>query len=191
MQKENKWFSIIEVLIWIMIFSLGLVSVYMLIASAMKMNEYSKNSIIASHLAREWLEIVRNIRDNNYETLHNWNKFPWNDVLETFQTGAYYTVENQWNFLTKIDDFAQWKQYLASKMQDYQLYLTPENEYTYNASENNTKTYLYRFIYFDDVKNNNGDIQENALHLKSKVIWYKNGYHSVELDTILTHFQRD
>jgi hypothetical protein len=46
-------------------------------------------------------------------------------------------------------------------------------------------------VYFDDVKSNTGMLVNDALKLKSKVIWYKNGYHEIELDTVLTHFQRD
>jgi hypothetical protein len=42
----------------------------------MKLNDYSKNSIIASNLARESLEIVRNVRDNNYKNMFKWNKLP-------------------------------------------------------------------------------------------------------------------
>jgi hypothetical protein len=48
----------------------------MLILSSMKMNEYSKNSIIASNLAREGIENIRNVRDNNYNNLYKWNQMP-------------------------------------------------------------------------------------------------------------------
>ena len=189
MQKNKQWFSIVEILVWIMIFSLWLVSVYMLIASSMKMNEYSKNSIIASNLAREGIEIVRNIRDNNYATLHNWNKFPWDDVDARFQTGIYYKVENNTELLKEIIDFREGRNHLADKMKDYQLYLTPENSYTYDQISNRP-THFYRYLVFDDVKSNTGMVLQDALKLKSKVIWYKNGYHEIELDTILADFQR-
>lgn len=39
----------------------------MLILSTSKMNAvFPKNSIIASNLSREGIEVVRNLRDNNY-----------------------------------------------------------------------------------------------------------------------------
>jgi hypothetical protein len=38
------------------------------------MNEYNKNYIIASHLAREQLEILRNNRDYNYEKLQKFDQ---------------------------------------------------------------------------------------------------------------------
>ena len=67
-------FSIIEVLVGIFIFSLGLVSIFVLLTSALNLNELNKNKIIASNLAREQIELFRNIRDVNYATLHNWNQ---------------------------------------------------------------------------------------------------------------------
>ena len=64
--KNTRAFSIIEILIGMFIFTLWLISVYAIITSSVKMNEYNKNYIIASHLAREQLEILRNNRDYNY-----------------------------------------------------------------------------------------------------------------------------
>jgi Tfp pilus assembly protein PilV len=67
-------FSIIEVLIGIFIFSLGLVSIYALLASSLRINDYNSNAIIASNLAREQVELFRNIRDTNYKKLQVWNQ---------------------------------------------------------------------------------------------------------------------
>jgi hypothetical protein len=53
-----------------------LTGTYALILSTMSLNEYSKNSIIATNLARETLENIRNVRENNYKKLYKWNKLP-------------------------------------------------------------------------------------------------------------------
>lgn len=202
MKKNTYWFSIIEILIWIFIFALWLTSVYMLILSTSKMNAYSKNSIIASNLSREGIEVVRNLRDNNYLGLYNWNKLPWSDVDKKISTWVYYKVENDLvnldNLvkLEKIDDFWEWKNELDEqngKMNQYRLYLTPNNEYTYNSWNWNTKTYFYRYITFEDVKYSSWWVnitQTWALKMISKVIWYNYWYHEVSLDTILTDWQR-
>lgn len=202
MKKNTYWFSIIEILIWIFIFALWLTSVYMLILSTSKMNAYSKNSIIASNLSREGIEVVRNLRDNNYLGLYNWNKLPWADVDKKISTWVYYKVENDLvnldNLvkLEKIDDFWEWKSELDEqnwKMNQYRLYLTPNNEYTYNSWSTNTKTYFYRYVTFEDVKYSSWGVnitQTWALKMISKVIWYNYWYHEVSLDTILTDWQR-
>lgn len=199
--KQNKaWFSIIEILIWIFIFTLGLVSIYALLLSTMKLNDYSKNSIIASNLARESIEIVRNVRDSNYKKLFKWNKFPWSDVNATFQTGVYYKIENNlWNISWEnikveiISDFAEGKNELLGKMTHYQLCLTGENIYTYDCNTSHTPTYFYRYVKFDDVIYQEwGSDQklENALKMTTKVIWYNRWYHEIQIDTILTDFLR-
>jgi len=198
MKLNNKWFSIIEILIWIFIFTLWLTSVYLLIISTIRLNDYSKNSIIASNLAREWIELVRNVRDSNYQTIHKWNKLPWNVPNNLFQTGVHYKIENDYTSslfaisLTWITDFLEWKSFLTTKMQNSKLYLDSLNRYTYNSGSTNKPTYFYRYVKFDDVVYNSWwtiTIDE-ALKLTSKVIWYNNWYHEVELKTVLTDWQR-
>lgn len=199
MKKNTSGFAIIEILIWIFIFTLGLLSTYALVAQTINFNEYSKNSIIASNLAREGIEIVRNIRDNNYKNLYKWNKLPWNDVSSLFQTGVYYKVENDfslWNPLwvkfEVIPNFGEWIWEINSKMQDYVLCLDSENKYTYNCI-GNKKTYFYKYIKFDDVLYNswwNMIVIEDSLKLTSKVVWYNRWYHEIELKTVLSDFLR-
>ncbi len=200
MKKNTTWFSIIEILIWIFIFTLGLVSIYMLIVSTLWLNDYSKNSIIASNLAREGIELVRNARDSNYKNLYKWDKLPWNDVNNLFQTWVYYKVENDFSSTTsdkikfeKITDFWEWKSELKDKMQNYRLCLNNKNQYTYDCSWENKKTFFYRYIKFDDVKYSSwwtDVIIKDALKLTSKVVWYSRWYHEVQLDSVLSDFLR-
>lgn len=199
MKKTKAWFSIIEVLIGIFIFSLWLVSVYALILLTLKLNDYSKNSIIASNLARESIEDIRNIRDNNFKNLFKWNKFPWENPLLTFQTGTYYTIESDlinefhnWVILKDISDFAEWKNELNGKMKKYQLCLTVQKMYTYDC-EGNVPTSFYRYVYISDVTYSQSGVKKvipDAMKVTVKVIWYSRGYHEIQMDTILTDFLR-
>lgn len=198
MKNSNKWFSIIEILVWIFIFSVWLTSVFVLIISTGNMNAYSKNSIIASNLAREGIEIVKNVRDDNYLNLYRWNKIPWEDNMKLFSTWVYYKVEN--NLIDKnkialfneIENFWEGKDNLSTKMNNYKLYLTPEGYYTYD-SNNNKKTIFYRYIKFDDVKYSTwwtNVVIPGSLKMTSNVIWYEKWYHEVRLDTIISDWQR-
>lgn len=200
MKINKKWFSIIEILIWIFIFTLWLVSIYYLIVSTMKLNDYSKNSIIASNLSREGIELVRHVRDTNYKTYYKWNKLPWDDVNSTFSTWVYYKIENDFSSsdynvkFEVISNFWEWKSEINDKMNNYKLCLNDDKIYTYDCSTVNKQTYFYRYIKFDDVKylDNSWKVVTlpNALKLTSKTIWYNRWYHDVELKTILTDFQR-
>jgi prepilin-type N-terminal cleavage/methylation domain-containing protein len=88
LQKQNSGFSIIEVMIAIFIFAMAMASIFMVINSTLSTNNLNKNQIIASNLAREQIEIIRNLRDNNYATYHKWNYIPnsSNDYSLTINT---------------------------------------------------------------------------------------------------------
>jgi hypothetical protein len=47
--------------------------VYAIISSTLRVNDYNENYIIASNIAREQLELVRNIRDSNYIKIKPYN----------------------------------------------------------------------------------------------------------------------
>lgn len=201
MKKNNAWFSIIEILVWIVIFTLGLTWVYALILSTMNLNEYSKNSIIATNLGREAIENIRNVRDNNYKNLYKWNKLPGTVSTNLFWTWKYYTIENDYRVTSSekvimypISDFAEWKAFLSTpKMEAYKLCIDSENKYTYNCNLPNKKTYFYRYVKFEDVIYSSwwtNVIIPDSIKLTSKVIWYNRGYHQIELKTILTDYLR-
>lgn len=58
-------FSIAEVLISMLVFSVGMVSVANLMLGSLKSSVDSRNQIIAAQLAQEGAELIRNYRDNN------------------------------------------------------------------------------------------------------------------------------
>lgn len=59
-------FSIIEVMAAITIIVIGLVGVLSLVTQNIQVSSINKNELIASQLAQEGLELVRNIRDENW-----------------------------------------------------------------------------------------------------------------------------
>jgi len=62
---SEKGYSILEVIISLGIITLGLVGVLSLVIQNVRAQYVDKNNIIASMLAQEGLELVRNIRDSN------------------------------------------------------------------------------------------------------------------------------
>ena len=203
MKKRLRAFSIIEVLISILIFSLWLVAVFVLIVSSMKLNDYNKNYIIASNLAREQIELVKNIRDSNYIDIHPWNQInpdiDYDSTTNVFQTGAYYTIENDFSsfasYPIKVEEimtFVEWKDELLWWMEEYRLCLDSQNHYSYDCSTWNKKTPFYRYIHFNPLKYNFWSTitqQDDSVIVVSKVIWYSRGYHEFELKTILTDWK--
>lgn len=64
--KNKKAFSIIEVLTAVFVLSIGITAVLALMAGNVKNSINARDGIIASGLAQEGIELVRNIRDNNF-----------------------------------------------------------------------------------------------------------------------------
>jgi Tfp pilus assembly protein PilV len=64
--KSGSGFSILEVVIAIFIITMGLVGVLSLVAQNLQVKYVNKNGIIASMLAQEGIELVRNRRDENW-----------------------------------------------------------------------------------------------------------------------------
>jgi len=74
-QKLNhqQGFSLLEVLVSIFVITIGIVAVVNLVSSAIGSVAINKSEIIAVNLAQEGLEIVRNIRDTNWQQGESWN----------------------------------------------------------------------------------------------------------------------
>ncbi|HNV97547.1 MAG TPA: hypothetical protein PKL13_04580 [bacterium] len=72
--KKRRAQGILEVVIAIYIAVVGVLSIMNLVISSMKVQEFNHNMLIATNLAREGVEIVRNIRDSNWIRGSNWNE---------------------------------------------------------------------------------------------------------------------
>ena len=73
----HEGFTLIEILIAILIFSLGLIAAFTLISTATALSTRSKQEIIATNLLREQIEIVKNIRDTNFLALRDYTSLTW------------------------------------------------------------------------------------------------------------------
>ena len=206
---KNKWFSIIELLVAILVFAIWLVSIYALVVSSVKLWDYNKNFIIASNLAREQVELVRNIRDTNYKKLQKYSKINPNDTNFSpsdsfFETWSYYKIYNDYSVTSsfsinveKLLSFWEWESELSWKMKDYQLCLNIDWTYSYVNSSYNCpnweKTYFYKYVSFEDLKYSTwwtSILVQDAFKLKSKVIWNMRWYHEFELNTIIADRKR-
>ncbi|MFA6307167.1 MAG: type II secretion system protein [Patescibacteria group bacterium] len=89
--KNNSGISILEVIVAIMIITMGMVGVLSLVVQNVQAQYINKNVLMAAGLAQEGLELVRNIRDLNWLTPGNdWDK----DIVGA---GADYTYTIDYN----------------------------------------------------------------------------------------------
>jgi prepilin-type N-terminal cleavage/methylation domain-containing protein len=63
---NNKGFSIIEIIAALAVIAIGFIGVLSLSVQNTRVQYTNKNTLIAAHLAQEGLELVRNLRDDNF-----------------------------------------------------------------------------------------------------------------------------
>ncbi len=71
--KSSAGFTLLEIIVVVFIIAMGLVGVLSLIIQNVQVQYVNKNNLIASQLAQECLELVRNIRDNNWLAGNDWD----------------------------------------------------------------------------------------------------------------------
>lgn len=65
-QPKLRGFSLIESLLSIFVMSVGLMTIVAVISGSLRSSYDTQDTIIAAELAQEGVELVRNIRDNNF-----------------------------------------------------------------------------------------------------------------------------
>lgn len=100
-RASHSGFTLVELLVSMTIFSIGLTAVYGLLWSTMKNATYSRHEVVAAGLLAEKIELLKNIRDTNVR-----NFLPWDNALvyvDTFHTEASlssgtFLIENNFSF---------------------------------------------------------------------------------------------
>lgn len=73
--RKHSGFSLVEVLVSVFLITTGLLASVNLISSSMRDSMDARNQLIAGQLAQEGVELVRNIRDNNWASADSGGSF--------------------------------------------------------------------------------------------------------------------
>jgi prepilin-type N-terminal cleavage/methylation domain-containing protein len=200
-------FTIIELMVAILIFTFWLLSAYMLVDSAMWAAINGRNEIITANLAREQLELVKNLRDTNWlqnlnfistgalnATAANQNQRNLDvEPLNFTEFGSwYYIIENRdwWDneatiYLKKLDTFS-WNQWQKPDISKIKLCLK-NWRYVHDCASSDA-TQFYSFIQIE--KLNIGEETNTAFRLTSVVITMQRTYREYVVRTIITDWKR-
>jgi Tfp pilus assembly protein PilV len=77
--SRHSGFTLIETLFSILIFSAALISLLAISSKGISATNEVKNETMAYYLAQEGLEVVRNIRDNNFLAIQSGGSGAWTD----------------------------------------------------------------------------------------------------------------
>ena len=83
---QNKGFSLIEVLLSVFIITVAVLGLYNGVSYSFNSIEKAKNKLIATYLAEEGIELVKNIRDINFSSEEEDAK--WNDGFSNCESGC-------------------------------------------------------------------------------------------------------
>jgi len=142
--SARQGFSLIEVLISLFVLSFGITAIAILMVNNIKNLQTSKNQIIASMLAQEGIELVRNYRDNNPSLFYSGGTFS-GDYRIDMTTGS-----------------------LGSISSGIELYLNSSNNFYTHTNTGSTATKFYRQI------NVSRDTGNKEMVVTSYVIWSGN-----------------
>lgn len=71
--KKEKGFTLLEMLISILIVTIGVLSIYQAVYRYTKRTQLERESFVAAYLCQEGIEIIKNIRDSNWVAGTTWN----------------------------------------------------------------------------------------------------------------------
>jgi type II secretory pathway pseudopilin PulG len=146
--KKSAGFSLIEVVISVFLVAVGLVSSVQLISSGIYTSLDSRDQMIAAELAQEGVELVRNIRDNNWLNEGNGGSFTYfPNNRQNCRIDKNYDYDVTPNIGCHIND-------------DKRLYL--ENNFYVHNSTNTTSTKFHRRL----------DISDSSANRELKVYVY-------------------
>ncbi len=190
-QSSISWFSIIEVLIGIFIFTLWLVAVYAVIQSTIRMSDYNRHYSVATNLWKEQIELMRHIRDSNYDQLKPYMQMDplWSVAdPDSFFWNGFYKIYHDFT-VTSNNTFPTWVENIddITDIESYRICSDEKGRYVYcdPIDSSHTLTPLYRYIEISDVPG----ISE-AKKIRSVVEWRSKWEHRFEVSTILTDWRR-
>lgn len=94
---STSGFTLIELIVGMTIFSIGLTGIYALLQSTMSNVSYSRDEIVVSGLLREQIDLVNNIRDSNIKNFIPWDSVRVESSSQTTFASGFYMIENNFD----------------------------------------------------------------------------------------------
>lgn len=175
-KKNYKGFTLVEVMVVVSIAVVGLLGISSLSMQNIQVQNINNDELVASMLAQEGVELMRNIRDNNWINLPytEWGTNVLN--LHAGETNATSTID----YLSPIN-------YNVGNIDPLyhnsaRLYIDPAGEYYSHAVAGATPTKFYRYIETSQIS--------DAIKVVCHVNWRSGGRdHNYSIESHLYHWR--
>lgn len=109
LRRNTSGFTLVELIIGMTVFSIGLTGIYALLQTTISNASYSRDEIVAAWLLSEQMNLVSNLRDTNVRNFISWDSLylepPWS---ETVFSSGYYMIENNFSEAGIVIDPSTW-----------------------------------------------------------------------------------
>jgi prepilin-type N-terminal cleavage/methylation domain-containing protein len=177
-RQTRHGFTLIEMLVAVLIFSLGLVSLMSIASRGIAGNSIVADEISAQYLAAEGIEVVRHIRDTNYIAIRPWLSNGLDDCIgESCLIGWDFNASSgdPYVFLTQCNG--------GSAGCDDPLFLDAGNNF-FSASGGGDETPFVRTIYIEE-------ISQDEIRVISEVVWEQGRIErNVTMEEFFTNWQK-
>lgn len=157
--QNKKGFTVLELMVGIVVFTLGFLGAYLLVESANSASIRSRDEIIGANIMREQIELLKNLRDTNWIQFRSWNSIELAKLStepdETLQPNVFYTIVNNFSGekthrIEKLTVFSNEKNAIIEKFQEtnspIRLCIDALGRYTHDCTGTNTRTSYASFL---------------------------------------------
>lgn len=209
MKINKKATSIAEAMVLMMIIVTWVTWMYKIYNSSLNLERWTNNKVVATNIAREWIEAVTNIRNTNWiiywsDTKNCWNTFNynnnciWDTWLWTDISAWSYTISKNSNDRWYLTSEATWNYNNATYRNTFRVWLDSNWFYTQSWIVTNITPLFTREIiisYPEDttVPANWIDSNDEKMQVRSLVQWQDNTSNTtrkVELIQTLTNWKK-
>lgn len=199
-------FTVVEVMVAILIFTIGFLWAYLLVNAGLTISAAGHDEIIASGINAEQLELLHNLRDSN------WIQNKYFDSLTSAKidtqtpdrlTAGFYTIQNSFTANHPISvRYISAKQPTQAQIADalngttnvLRLCLDSQNRYTHDCSTGNTPTHFVSFLGVSPLVTKTGNTNisvPNAWLLTAYTVSSNRGYRQYVITTVITDWKKE
>lgn len=210
--SSKKAFTLIELIVGMAIFSIGMTAILAILFSTINNSLYSRHEIVAANILREEVELVKNIRNSNIRNFVPFDRvrLEWT-TSSSFSSGTF-VVENDYTskevkYDTANGNMTDSPAYMKdisigfptdieARFQKSQLFLDEQGRFTHKNTGSGTQYAAYIVISPLSFENNwtrmtvAKDGKNQWYILDARVIVNSRGYREYDLKTLITDWKK-
>ncbi|MDD5197845.1 MAG: prepilin-type N-terminal cleavage/methylation domain-containing protein [Candidatus Gracilibacteria bacterium] len=206
-RPDKKGFTILELMVGIVVFTLGFLGSYLLVDSASNASIRSRDEIIGANIMRGQIELLKNLRDTNWIQFRSWNSIELaRSSVETenvLQPNTYYTIANNFSAgktirIEKLSLLSLSKEAIVQEFQkdnsSIRLCIDSLGRYVHDCTGTNLKTNYASFLFLEPLVTRN--ILTNTLIPVDRAykvtvffVSLNKGYRLSDMNTLITDWK--